>query len=82
MEGSNAMAIGQVTATSLNLRNQPDGTALGFLVKGTPVTIHRKQGKWLEVTTIGVAPPKSGWVSGDFINQSGGPTPPTTSGAA
>ena len=68
------MAIGQVTATSLNLRGGPNGTVLGFLVKGTAVDILGSDGKWLRVSTL-EQPPRIGWVSGKFVAQ-GAPSSP------
>ena len=56
---------GSVTASSLNLRDAPDGGRIGALARGTDVSILTTDGKWLEVDADG----QTGWVSADFIEE-------------
>ncbi|QNG61103.1 SH3 domain-containing protein [Bacillus sp. PAMC26568] len=79
--GSSVSMSGKVSATSLNVRNQPStkGSTIGSLKKNAAVTITKTQDKWYEIQYNG----QKGWVHSDFISASSGkaPTPaPATGG--
>jgi hypothetical protein len=62
------MAEGRVTATSLNLRDAPEGAVIGSLGRGDRVTILDQQDGWMSVSaTVGGAT-KLGWASAQFID--------------
>lgn len=81
--GSSVSISGKVSATSLNVRNQPStkGSAIGSLKKNAAVTITKTQDKWYEIQYNG----QKGWVHSEFISANSGkaPTPapaPATGG--
>jgi hypothetical protein len=69
------MAEGRVTATSLNLRDAPNGAMIGALGKGDSVTILETREGWLRVSTAGAAGTRLGWVSGEFVATIGASAP-------
>jgi hypothetical protein len=60
------MTEGRVTATSLNLRDAPNGTVVGMLRKGDSVSILETKDGWLRVSATGGTEPL-GWVSAEFV---------------
>ena len=68
------MAEGQVTATSLNLRDAPNGAVIGLLRKGDRVTVLDAKDGWISVSAAVDGATKLGWANAKFID--------TTLGAA
>jgi N-acetylmuramoyl-L-alanine amidase len=66
--GAPVSMSGKVSATSLNVRNQPstNGATIGSLKKNAAVMITKTQGKWYEIQYNG----QKGWVHSDFISAS------------
>jgi len=61
------MAQGQVTASSLNLRDAPQGAIIGELHKGDSVAILETKDGWMSVSTGSGDAAKTGWVSAQFV---------------
>lgn len=61
------MAEGTVTATSLNLRDAPNGAIIGALPEATVVTVLAQSDGWLQVARAGEQIP-IGWVRASFVN--------------
>jgi SH3 domain-containing protein len=76
------MADGTVTATSLNLRDAPNGVIIGSLPQDTVVTVLREDDGWLNVAKRGEQTP-IGWVRAGFvrIGPAAGPIPPADDAA-
>lgn len=68
----------QVTATSLNLRDAPNGERIGVLLRGAPLDIVARQDGWARVHVSG-PPDQTGWVSAQYISDEPTPGAPATS---
>ncbi len=62
------MANGRVTATSLNLRDAPDGAVIGQLRNGDSLAIIETKDDWLSVSAAIDGATKLGWVSAKFVD--------------
>jgi len=62
------MSEGRVTATSLNLRDAPNGTVVGMLRRADSVSILDSKDGWLRVSATVGAEIKLGWVSAEFVD--------------
>lgn len=62
------MAEGRVTATSLNLRDAPNGAVVARLRHGAGVTILDARDGWLSVSVAADGATKLGWVNARFID--------------
>ncbi len=60
-----APRAGRVTASSLNLRDAPEGNRIGSLGEPTRVSILSEDGDWLEVEADG----QRGWVAGSYVQE-------------
>jgi hypothetical protein len=70
------MAEGQVRATSLNLRDAPNGAVIGLLRNGDSVTILDAKDGWVSVSATVDGATKLGWVNAKFIDTTIGVPPP------
>jgi hypothetical protein len=62
------MANGRVTATSLNLRDAPNGAVIGQLRNGNSLAIIETKDDWLSVSAIVDGATKLGWVNAKFVD--------------
>jgi hypothetical protein len=62
------MAVGHVTATSLNLRDAPNGTIIGLLRNGDSAVILEKKDGWVSVSATVDGETKLGWVNAKFVD--------------
>jgi len=76
------MAEGTVTATSLNLRDAPEGAIVGMLENGASVSVLDTQGGWLRVSTTIDGQPRFGWVSAQFVRVASAPAPAAAGASA
>lgn len=61
---ASALYAGEITASSLNLRATPGGTAIGTLPYGTKVAVISNSTEWYEIAVDG----QTAYVSGAYIN--------------
>jgi hypothetical protein len=66
--------MAQVTATSLNLRDAPNGAKIGVLVRGAQVEILAQQDGWAHVSVTSTG--QVGWASAGFLSDLAAPTAP------
>src|SRR5437660_1845591 len=76
------MAEGTVTATSLNLRDAPEGAIVDVLENGASVSVLDTQGGWLRVSTTIDGQPRFGWVSAQFVRVASAPAPAAAGASA
>ena len=50
---ASALYAGEVTASSLNVRSAPGGTAIGTLARGTKVAVISNSTEWYEIAVNG-----------------------------
>ncbi len=60
-----ATRTGRITASSLNLRDAPNGERIGSLAEGAEVVILDENDGWVEVDANG----ESGWVSAEYVTE-------------
>lgn len=61
---ASALYAGEVTASSLNLRNAPGGALIGSLPRGTKVAVINNSTEWYQIAVGG----QTAYVSGTYIN--------------
>ncbi len=71
------MAVGRVTASSLNLRDAPNGAIIGLLRNGDSLTILDTKDGWLSVSATVDGAPTLGWVKASFVDITGAEPRPT-----
>ncbi|MBU9713519.1 SH3 domain-containing protein [Evansella tamaricis] len=62
---ANANEVGEITATSLNVREQPNTSSriIGSLSRGTSVELHEKTGQWYKIRLNN----RWGYIHGDYV---------------